>query len=199
METKKELSSLRGGAVHKIKMRIDFFVVFLMVLVFIPLILFFEVRFMTSTLLFFGVPSLYLFIRKPKQTNRLSHVLLVGMIASFVLDFLAEINGAWSWAPEGQLLFPNKLFGLIPIDVLIWYFFWILFTIIFYEHFFEHEKSNVVSKSFKSVLIFFFTLFVLVITAFYIDPQIIIFPYAYLYIGILGSIPFFIWFSKNLI
>jgi hypothetical protein len=168
-----------------------------MVLLFIPTILFFQVRFLTSTILFFAVPALYLFIRKPKQTNRLAHTLVLGMMGAFSLDFLAEINGAWSWAPEGQLLFPNKLFGLIPIDVLIWYFFWILLTIVFYEHFFEHEKSDKVSKSFENAFVFIFTVTVLIILAFYVNPEILIFPYAYFYIGIFGSIPFFYLIFRN--
>lgn len=175
----------------KNKIRMDFIVVVGMVLLFIPIVLFFKVRFLISTILFFAVPALYLFIRKPKQTNRLAHTLLLGMIFAFALDFLAEINGAWSWAPQGQLVFPDKLFGLVPIDVLIWYFCWWLITIVYYEHFFEHNKTDTVSKSFEGVFVFIFSVTVLMIVIFYINPQILIFPYAYLQLGFLACIPFF--------
>ncbi len=168
-----------------------------MVIVTIPLVLLFQVRFLTSTLLFFGVPALYLFLRKPKQTNRLAHTLLGGMIASFVLDFFAEINGAWSWAPEGQLFFPNKLFDLVPIDVLIWYFFWILFTVIYYEHFFENERSEKISPLFNYAFLSIFSIAVLMIVVFYANQDLLIFPYAYLYLMLFFSYPFFILIFKK--
>ncbi|MBP7966835.1 hypothetical protein KAZ66_01045 [Candidatus Woesebacteria bacterium] len=173
------------------KLRIDFIIVLGMVLAFIPLILFFEVRFLTSTILFFAIPALYLFIRKPKQIKRLAASLVAGMIVAFIVDFLAELNGAWSWAPVGQLVFPNMLFGLIPIDVLIWYFFWLLLTIVYYEHFFEHEKTKKVSKLFKKAVSFFALLLILVISVFYLNADFLRFPYAYFVIGFLGALPFF--------
>jgi hypothetical protein len=173
------------------KMRTDFLVVVGMVLLFIPIILFFEARFLTSTILLFAIPAVYLLIRKPIQIKKTIYVLAVGMMGAFSIDFLAEINGAWAWAPEGQLLFQNKLFGLIPIDVLIWYFFWILLTIVYYEHFFEHNKTNKISHLFKIVSAIFFAIMVLIIAVFYINPDLLIFPYAYTYIGVVGSLPFF--------
>lgn len=171
--------------------RLDFLIIIAMVLVFIPLILYFQVRFLTSTILFFAVPSAFLILRKPKQMKRLTATLAVGMIASFIVDFLAEINGAWSWAPEGQLVFPDKLFGLIPIDVLIWYFFWIILTVVCYEHFFEHERSDKISRSFKLSFVILLILLVTLIAIFYVNPALLQFPYAYFAIGSIGSIPFF--------
>jgi len=162
-----------------------------MIVAFIPIILYFQVRFLTSTILFFAIPATYLFFRKPKQIKRLGATVFVGMIGAFVIDFLAEINSAWSWAPDGQLVFTNKIFGLIPLDVLIWYFFWIVFTVVYYEHFFEHERIKRVSRRFKSVLAFFVAVLALLIFAFYIDPELLKFRYAYFVIGILGAIPFF--------
>ena len=183
--------------VNKYKIRTDFLVVVGMILVFIPIILFFQVRFLTSTILFFAIPAAYLFIRKPKQLKRLGATVLVGMIAVFIIDFLAELNGAWSWAPDGQLIFPDKLFGLIPFDVLIWYFFWIIFSVVYYEHFFEHERIKKVSSHFKSLLTFLAVLLGLLIFAFYTDPELLKFRYAYFFIGALGSIPFFYLICKK--
>lgn len=171
------------------KLQIDFFVVICLVALTIPTVLFFQARFIVSTLLFFGLPSLYLFLREPKQTNRLAHAVLLGLTTYFSVDFLAELNQQWSWAPEGQLFFPYKILGWVPIDVMIWYFFLILFSMIFYEHFFEHEKSTTVSKSFTLAYTFFFSILVLIILFYFINPEILIFPYAYFYMGFLGSIP----------
>lgn len=175
----------------KKRIRLDFIVIIAWVLISIPTILFFQVRFLTSTFILFAVPAIYLFLRKPKQLKRLAATAVVGMIASFVIDFLAEFNSAWSWAPEGQLVFVNKLFGLIPIDVLIWYFFWILLTIIYYEHFFEHEKTLGVSRHFKKISVFFTAVLIFIIISYYSYPTLIQWRYTYLLIGFFGSIPFF--------
>jgi len=172
-------------------MRPDLVVVIVLELIFIPIVLYFQVRFITSTMLFFAIPAIFLFIRKPKQIKRLAASLAAGMIMAFIVDFLAELNGAWSWAPAGQLIFNTKLFGLVPIDVLIWYFFWLLLTIVYYEHFFEHEISTKVSLIFKNTISVFLTLLVLLIVAFYINPAILNFSHAYLFIGLIGAFPFF--------
>ncbi|MDO8495937.1 MAG: hypothetical protein Q7S43_00585 [bacterium] len=172
-------------------MRVDLLVVIGLVLISIPCILYFQVRLLTSTLLFFVIPTIFLLLRQRKQFKRLGASVIAGMVVAFTADFLAEFNGAWSWAPEGQLVFSNKLFGLIPVDVLIWYFFWITFTVVYYEHFFEHDRSRVVSRRFKSVLIFFLTLLAIIILTFYINPEILRFRYAYLWVAVFGSTPFF--------
>lgn len=178
---------------NKETIRTDFLVVIAMVLIFIPIILFFKVNFLTSTILFFAVPAFYLILRKPKQLKRLVAALLAGMMVSFILDLLAEFNNAWSWAPIGQLVFPNKILGLIPIDVLIWYFFWILLSIVYYEHFFETKVFELekISSKFKNAFIFFFLALVVIITLFIFTPEILKFRYIYLYIGIFGAIPLY--------
>lgn len=178
---------------NKLKIRTDFLVVTIMILCFIPLILFFRVNFLTSTILFFAVPAFYLILRKPKQLKRLSAALLAGMMVSFILDLLAEYNNAWSWAPIGQLVFPNKILGLIPIDVLIWYFFWILLSIVYYEHFFETKifETEKVSPKFKKTFILFFLALLGVVSVFYLAPEILKFRFMYLYIGLFGAIPFY--------
>jgi len=177
--------------IHGNKLRIDLVVVLGIVLVAIPTTILFQVRFLTSTMLFFAIPTVFLLLRQPKQLKRLGASVIAGMVVAVIVDFLAEFNGAWSWAPEGQLVFSSRLFGLIPIDVLIWYFFWIVLTVVYYEHFFEHERTEKVSRRFKSALTFFLIVLALIVTAFYTNPEIIRFRYAYLLVGILGAFPFF--------
>lgn len=162
-----------------------------LVLLFIPCILYFQVRLLTSAVLFFVIPTVFLLLRQPKQLKRLGASVVAGMVVAFTADFLAEFNGAWSWAPEGQLMFSDKLFGLIPADVLIWYFFWIMFTVVYYEHFFENDKSKNISHRFKLALTFFLTILALVVAAFYVNKEVLRFQYAYLLVAVFGSLPFF--------
>lgn len=177
----------------KYKIRTDFIVVVGMVLLFIPTAIFFKAGPLTATILFFAVPALYLLIRQPKQLKRLAATLLVGMIASIAFDLVAEYNNAWIWSPINQPLFPYKLFGIIWVDVLIWYFFWILITIVYYEHFFERKKfeSEKISPQFKKLIIFFSAVLILTVALYYLRPEALKFKYAYLYLGLLISTPLY--------
>jgi len=144
-------------------------------------------------MLFFAVPAIYLLIRQPKQLKRLAAALLAGVMASISFDLLAEHNNAWIWSPFNEPVFPYKLFGVIGIDVMIWYFFWILFTIIFYEHFFEQKKfeSEKISPQFKKLIMFLFTVLALIVALYYLWPEVLKFEYAYLYLGFLVSAPLY--------
>ncbi|PIZ98281.1 MAG: hypothetical protein COX77_05045 [Candidatus Komeilibacteria bacterium CG_4_10_14_0_2_um_filter_37_10] len=62
---------------------------------------------------------------------------------------------------------------------------------VYYEHFFEHDHSQKVAPLFKSVLLVFFSLLVLIIFTFFIYPSALYFPYTYLIIGVTGAFPFF--------
>ena len=180
----------------------DFIVVLCMILAFIPIILYFQVRFMTSTILFFVVPSIYLFIRKSKNPKRIFSTVLIGTIASFILDFLAEFNGAWAWAPYGQLIFKNKILGYVTPDVMIWFIFWIFLTVVFYEHFFEHEKSDKISYRFKYSVASIIGILALLIFLYLYYPSFLYFRYAYLLIGIFfGAAPLIsvLWRNPKLI
>jgi len=157
------------GKVNK-NLRTDFLIIVAIVLAFIPTIIIFEVRFITSTILFFAVPSVYLLIRKPKQIKRLVASVVAGIVMAFSVDFLAEFNGAWSAVKE-QLFFSYKVFSVIPIDFLIWYVLWIFLTVVYYEHFFENDRSNKISKNFKKALLVFSSVLVLIILIFYIRSQ----------------------------
>lgn len=168
---------------------IDAVVVIVTTAVSTVLILAFHFRFLTSTLLYFGIPSLYLFVRRPKNIHRISAALALGFIFSLILDLLAEFNSAWSWAPRGQLLFNFKFLGIVPVDVLIWYILWLAFTVVFYEHFYEHDHFDKVSIRFKKALIGFSALLSLVILCLLLYPSSLRMGHAYLILGLVGGLP----------
>lgn len=176
-------------SLKRFNIRLDLVVVLCMILVSIPVVLYFNVRFLTSTFFFFVVPSIYLFIRSPKNPKRLLATLLLGTIASFNLDFLAEFNNAWNWAPYGQLVFKSKILGYVTPDVMIWFAFWVFLTIVFYEHFFEHDRSDKISPRFKFALGGTIIATVIIVLFYFFCPSVLQFRYAYLIIGLMFGLP----------
>lgn len=176
---------------QKTKLRIDLLVVVGMVLIAIPVIIHFQVNFLTSTILFFVVPSVYLLIRRrPRNIKRiLVASFLFGILFGFTFDFLAELNDAWSWSPMKGLVFP-KILGVVPIDVMIWFFFWVFSLVVFYEHFIEHDRSDKISPNFKYAFYPGFAALIWVLAIFFIDPNLLKLDYAYFGLGICALIPF---------
>ena len=118
-----------------------------------PLIVYLRVKPLTSAVLFFAVPSLYLLIREPKRLKRiLAGTFLIGVIYGFAFDFLSNFNKAWV-VPDPQLWFKFRLLGILPADELIWFVLWALFILVFYEHFYEHERSDDLSHHYVAGLI----------------------------------------------
>lgn len=178
---------------RRTRLLIDLVVVLGIILISIPIIIYFKVNFLTSTILFFVIPSIYLFIRKPKSIKRIFLAsFLFGILFGFIFDFLAEINDAWSWSPIKGLVFPDKILGIVSIDVMIWFFFWVFLIVVFYEHFIERDRSDKISPNFKYAFYPGIIVFVLVLMVFFINPEILKVDYAYLFLGLFALIPFII-------
>lgn len=153
------------------------------------IILYFQVKPCISTIFHFIIPSMYLILREKKNLKKILLASSVfGLIFGIPLSLIATFNNAW-FIPSSQLFFPWRIFGLSPIDEIIWFFFWVFFIITFYEHFLDDEKNKAVSKNLKYAL--FLSLLVLLITLiiFLISPEILKFHYAYLILGIAIILP----------
>ncbi len=173
--------------------KIDFLVLFLLVIVAIVITLVGHVRFLTSSFLFLAVPSIYLVIRKTQNLKLiLPSVLFIGVLLGFILDFVATFNNAW-FIPQGQLIFPYRILGAAPVDELICLVFWVFLILLVYEHFFE--KKRVEHLQLKRYLCVDFIpaciVVALIVCAFFTKPQLITFPYAYAVLGVLTAMPLF--------
>src|SRR3989338_3791222 len=104
--------------------KIDLLALFLLLVAGIITSLYFDVKPLTSALLFFGFPSAYLQIRRPKNIHRVcAGTFLFGFLFGFGFDFMALINMAWD-EPLNQLFFPNRILGVIALDHIIWFLLW---------------------------------------------------------------------------
>jgi len=171
--------------------RVDFAIVLFLVFVAVVLSFYFTTNFLTSTILFFGMPSLFLLFRQRRQLKNIFFAtFLFGLLFGFFLDYLAELNNAWSWAGTDQLVFSYKILGIVNVDVMIWFFLWTFFIIIFYEHFFEKDRGEKISPNFKYGLFLGLGAVFAIIIASFINVGLLNFGYAYLLLGFLALLPF---------
>lgn len=145
----------------------------------------FNFNFLITTLLFFGLPAVYLIFLNPAHIKKaLVSALLFGLLWSFSFDFIAELNYAWSWSVGESLLFPGTFFGVVSLDIMVWFFLWIFLVVMFYEHFIERRVSKKISSNIWYSVSVGTVALIVMLTLFFIDPEILKFSYTYLVLGI---------------
>ncbi len=142
-----------------------------------------KANFLTSILLFYGLPSLWLSLRTP---NRVAKTLIFTSLLTppfgLIVDYIETINHSW-FIPQTSFSF--RVFGVIPIKDLIWGFFVVYSTIIFYEHFLDKGKHQLVDKRLKLLIWPLFSALTIFLVTLSSKLDIFIFRYAYLWLGLL--------------
>lgn len=166
---------------------VDLYVVVGFVMLAIPVTIFGQANFLVSTLLFFGVPSAYLIWRRPQNIKKAGVAgIVLGLILGFSFDFVAEFNGAWGW--DADFALPVYLFGIVSLDVLVWFFLWVFLVIAFYEYFIENDRLTRISPRAWRVALGGVALAASVVGIWKIAPQFLILEYAYAQLGALTFI-----------
>lgn len=169
--------------------RIDLLGLIVYVTLLVPIILFFKVGFSVATILFFLVPTVYLSFRGGLPWKRIVFASLLFGFLLAQMDFLAEFNRAWV---VPKLFFETRIFGIIGIDVIAWGFLWAFFILIFYERFSEHDRSSKISKHFNILTLVSIISCIVILVKFYFSSSRIQMPYAYLFLGLVGVLVFFL-------
>lgn len=168
---------------------IDLFVVIAFVLFASATSILLDLNFLVTTLLFFGLPSAYLIYRKPNNLKKTTvNAAILGLIWGFGFDYVAELNNAWDWGGAG-LVFPDTFFGVVSLDVMIWYFLWFFSIIAFYEYFVEYDNSNKISKN-AITIAFLGIVLVTIIVLLPKTSDILLSQHTYLKLGSIALIPF---------
>ncbi|MBI2106172.1 hypothetical protein HYT56_05060 [Candidatus Woesearchaeota archaeon] len=157
-------------------------------------------NFLTSTLLFFGLPSLWLSYRTQHMIKKTALFSLIFSVPStIIIDYIAVLDGAW-FVPA--TIFSFRLSGTIPIEDFIFGFLLVYSIIIFYEHFLDKGKHELLDRKMK----YFIFPIILVLMIFFIflitQPELLKIRYAYLILGIIfilfPSITFLNYFPRLL-
>jgi hypothetical protein len=150
-------------------------------LVLYPILLFifyfqFNLGTLSSVVLFYIVPSVYLSIQIPKSIKKSLIFALVCLIPWVPIDYIAHLTGQWL-VPSS--VFPFKILGLVPIEDILWLFSLSYFTVIFYEYFLDkHNDKKIIRKKLKYLVALLFSI-------------VIIFSFFYNFFHHLLYIPFF--------
>lgn len=185
---------------QKFLKKLDIFLLILFPIASVVLSLTFSVNFLVSILLFFGLPSLWLSFRTPSQVNKtFLFSLILSVPLGIFIDYIATIDNSW-FVPI--TVFPFRLFGVIPIEDLIWGFFLIYSIVIFYEHFLDKGKHELVDRRMKYLAWPLIILMLVFFSVLFTKPELLVIPYAYFWLGtvffILPAITFLSFFPRLL-
>lgn len=164
-------------------LRLDLLIIIGVVAVSVPLVLYTHARPLTTAILFYFIPTIYLMWRKRKPLKEtLAGSLLLGFGFAFPFDIIQTASGGWV-TPTSQFVFPYELFGFLPLDEVVWFFISGLYVLTFYIHFFEPRKADRVGRRFAHVFLATLTAVVLLSALASIGRSSVAIPYSYLIAG----------------
>lgn len=163
----------------------------LIVILLIPILTLFQyllnLNFLWGTLLFYGLPSLYITIKAPYHALRtLPFALIFGVVAGFIADFISISSGIW-FTQDVSLPY---IFGVLPLDDLVWGVFLAYYIIMFYEYFVDRNEDYLENRRHKFLFYSLLITAVIVTLIHVADEGLLIFSNPYLLIGIPGFIIF---------
>jgi len=180
--------------------RVDILVLILCPLIAAVFSLLSKANYLVSTLLFYGLPALYLSFRtKDAVTKTFLVSLLFAISGTLFLDYFGVINQAWSIT---HTVFPSKVFGIVLWEDFLWAFLLTYAVIIFYEHFLDKGRHNLKISNIKYLILVFVSTIIIFVFLFLLEQSWLRIPYFYLTAGtvllLLPSVIFLNFFPKLL-
>lgn len=162
--------------------------IFLAYPIVVPFLLFqLNLNFIWSILLFFVLPSIHLSVLLPRSIKKtLTASLVLGATALVTVDLIAHLNEVW-YVPS---VFPVRIFGLAPIEGIVWWTSLTYFTVMFYEYFFDvHRDRKILRPRMKYAFLVLLIFALAVLLSLFLAPGLLNIPFAYLWLGIVLAIP----------
>ena len=147
----------------------------------------FQANMLFSTLLFFGVPSIYLSIRNHRSVKKaLLFSAALGLTLSIVTDYVMTKTGSWNFPNS---VFPRLFGGYVTVEQTIWILFFLYFVVIFYETFLEKDSNReVASPNLKYLFLITSAIFSVFIFFYLWRPEFLSIDYFYLKSGIVLTV-----------
>jgi hypothetical protein len=148
--------------------------------------------------LFFGLPSAYLTYRRPHLFKAaLIPALIIGFFYSLSFEYLGEVGNAWIFPRPEIFIFDKFFFGLVPLDVMMWYVLWAFLIVSYYEYFVDAPKCRYSLRRIGFALLLGTPPLLAIVVAKYIFGTDISIPYPYLVLGLLALFPAAVLYGKN--
>jgi len=144
----------------------------------------FEANYLVSTLLFFGLPGLYLSFRNHKTILKsFIFSILLGFPFAIIVDSVALLSKSW----VTYSMFDFRFLGLIPIEDFLFGTLFVYTTIMFYEHLLDKGKDNKIDRRLRLFIIPLTIVFLLFLIILFRNSELLDIPYAYFWIGLLAG------------
>ncbi len=166
---------------------IDILLLFLLPALAVFLSLKFNLNLLLGTLLFFGVPAVYLGVRRSYGFKKaLLFTSLFFVPFTLIVDHIGVLDGSWL---VPQTIFPFRLLGTVPLEDFFISFTTMMFVVLFYQHFLDRERRRLFYPRLHTLVVILLSCLALFFTVFLLSPSSLSIPYAYVYIGFLGIVP----------
>lgn len=168
----------------KLPKSLELLLIFMYIVIATVFIVSFQLNFLETVVVYFGIPSIYFSIRQPKiitKTLIVCLTLIVPLI--FMLDYMAHVSEAW-YVPS---ILGLRIMGVFPIDEFIWGTIYVYFIISLYEYLFDTDRAK---RRFSSRSGFFYLLISSLLTVFgiicLIQPELLVFYNFYIFFILIG-------------
>lgn len=181
--------------------KIDYILLILFPLLATALSLFFRVDYLILILLFFGLPALYFSLRNRKIGEKTIIFSLIAAIPiAIIMDYICTLNNAWI---VPTTVFPFRLFGIVPIEDIIWMILTTFSILTIYEFFINKTTVDLLHRKMIYLIILLaglFILFLLMVSVFHYPFHL---KYSYLWTSIclffVPTVLFFFRYPKKVV
>ena len=146
---------------------------------------------LATLLLVYSVPILYLFTKQKHEKLKLIIFSSIAALFAFgIVDVLAVAGNSW----QVQQTIPFRYLEYSYWENIIWSFGFTLFVLLVYKHFSEKDKDYKLSKNWKKMGVLVLVYNGLLYTVYFLNKELLVIEYAYLFIGTFLLLPYLIFF-----
>lgn len=150
---------------------------------------------LAATLLFLGLPSIYLsFLNSQFVGRAIAFSLLAASSFGLTVDYLGTLAHLWVTTDS---VFSFKLFGSIPLENPIWSFFFVYLVVMLFETLTPKSRNFKIKKQFFLLVVLLFSLEVVIHWSFGSTKTITSLSYLYMTLGtLLFLLPLIVFLTK---
>jgi len=147
------------------------------------LVIFFELNYLQSILIFFLPTAIWFSLRNKKVILR--SLIFAGIFTvpiALIVDYMAVSSGAW-YVPN--TVFPVRYLNILPLEDVVLGLLLVYSVIICFEHFLDKGRHNLIDHKMKYFMAAFALAIGIFLLVFMIKPEILAFKNSYVWLGLI--------------